>query len=228
MQIMEPSYWLDLSRGQGNKQRVLYGSWKFGQVTAMLWIMLPVTIFGSTLGWRDVVNLDELVCTSTLTQELTIDWNSWCCLTMLLDSKLESLAIFSRLKILNIRWSSFPQAQKVLSCSDLKQLRQLKILRVAGIFLVPVLPDTTLPLCSTLRGIYLDNAPTEWMSGHVFMNLATLSIVIQAGYQGFHFTAGQGRNTFPCLCTIRLLHRRSRTFPLSELGSTESLTDWST
>jgi len=68
-----------------------------------------------------------------------------------------------------------------------------------------------LPLLKTLREIYLENAPIEWMSGYVFMNLATLSVAISYGVyearsQEFHFNAG--RNTFPCLCTIRLLHRR--------------------
>jgi hypothetical protein len=150
-------------------------------------------------------NLDELVCTSTLTKELTIYWDSWCCLTMLLDSNLEPLAIFSRLKILDIRPDWRLSAEMVLSASDLKQLRQIKILRVTDVVLTPVPPNTTLPLFSTLREIYLKNAPTKWMSGHVFTNLATLSIVIQAEYQGFHFNAGLGRNTFPWLRTIRLL-----------------------
>jgi hypothetical protein len=47
------------------------------------------------------------------------------------------------------------------------------------------------------------------MSGHVFMNLATLSIVISTYGAGLRsFSAGLGRNTFPCLCTIRLLQTR--------------------
>jgi hypothetical protein len=150
-------------------------------------------------------NLDKLVCTSTLTQELSIYWNSWCCLTTLLDSKLESLAIFSRLKILDIRQDFFPSRRMTLSASDLKQLRQIIILRVANIVLLPASSDTRLPLFSTLQEISLERAPTEWMSGHVFMKLATLSIAIQAGHQGFQFNIGQGRNSFPCLCTIRLL-----------------------
>jgi hypothetical protein len=147
-------------------------------------------------------NLDKVVCTSTLTQELTIYQDSWCCLTKLLHDKLEPLA---RLKILDIgpNWSLLPQM--TLSASDLKQLRQIKILRVTRVVLLPVRPDTRLPLFSTLREIYLNDAPTDWMSGHVFMNLVTLSIVIEAGDLGFHFNAGQGRNTFPRLCTIRLL-----------------------
>jgi hypothetical protein len=124
---------------------------------------------------------------------------------MLLDSNLEPLAIFSRLKILDIRPDWRLSAEMVLSASDLKQLRQIKILRVTNVVLMSVPPNTTLPLFSTLREIYLKNAPTKWVSGHVFMNLATLSIVIQAEYQGFHFNAGLGRNTFPCLRTIRLL-----------------------
>jgi hypothetical protein len=93
-------------------------------------------------------SLDELVCTSTLTQELTIYGNSWCCLTRLLDSKLESLAIFSRLKILDIRGDWFPS----IILSDLKQLRQIKILRVTGVVLLPVPPDTRLPLLQDSSG----------------------------------------------------------------------------
>jgi hypothetical protein len=158
-------------------------------------------------------NLDKLVCTSTLTQELTIYRESWRCLTKLLDSKYDPLAIFSRLRVLDIRGGWFQSARIILS--DLKQLRQIKILRVTNVVLVPVLPDTRLPLFSTLREIYLEEAPTEWMSGHVFIN--TLSIVIHTEHQGFHFNAGQGRNTFPCLCTI-----------LQEPGFKNDLTNWST
>jgi hypothetical protein len=152
-------------------------------------------------------NLDKLVVTSTLTQELTIYGDSWCCLTKLLESKHGSLAIFGRLKILDVRgdWSSS------ITLSDLKQLRHVKILRVTRVVLAPVLPDTSLPLFSTLREIYMEDAPTRWMSSHVFMNLATLSVVIPKSglrHQEFHFNAGQGRNNFPCLCTIHLLQTR--------------------
>jgi hypothetical protein len=160
-------------------------------------------------------NLDELVCTSTLTQELTIYRDSWCCITKLLDSKNESLAILSRLNILDIRGDWAKSAQITLSdpsariiLSDLKQLRHIKILRVTRAVLAPVPPDTKLPLLKTLREIYVENAPTEWMSGNIFMNLATLSVVIPrsgARHQEFHFDAGRGRSTFPCLRTVRLL-----------------------
>jgi hypothetical protein len=144
-------------------------------------------------------NLDNLVCTSTFTQELTIHDKSWCCLTNHLDPKLETLAIFSRLKILEIRgWFH-------INLSDLKPLRQIENLRVTHAVLVPVPPDTRLPLFSTLREIYLDDTPTKWMSGHVFVNLAILSIGGELTPHEFHFNAGQGRNTFPSLCTIRLL-----------------------
>jgi hypothetical protein len=169
-------------------------------------------------------NLDELLCTSTLAQELTIYPHSWCCLTKLLDIKLESLAIFSRLKILDIRGNQFPS----IILSDLKQLRQIKILRVTGVVLLPVPPDPRLPLLKTLQEIYLKNAPTEWMSGHVFMNLATLSIVIppyEVGHQEFYFNAGLGQNTFPYLCTIRLLQTRRNLifFPKKGMGSPKKL-----
>jgi hypothetical protein len=162
-------------------------------------------------------SLDELMCTSTLTQELTIYGNSWCCFTKFLDRKLESLAIFSRLRILDMRGDQF----RWIMLSDLKQLRQIKILRVTGVVLVPVLTDTRLSLLSTLRAIYLEDSPTQWMSGHVFMNLATLSIAIsrdEAGHQEFDFNAEQGRKTFPCLCTIRLLQRRSLSFSPANWG----------
>jgi hypothetical protein len=161
-------------------------------------------------------NLDEVVCTSTLTRELTIDENSWCCLMKLLDSKHGSLAIFSRLKILDIRGDWFPS----ITLSDLKQLRKIIILRVTNVVLVPVPPYIRLPLFKTLREIYLDG-PTKWMSGHVFMNLATLSIVIP-GYPGeLHLNAVQGRNTFPCLCSIRLLQERGPIFSPAEWGPRE-------
>jgi hypothetical protein len=164
-------------------------------------------------------NLDELVCASTLTQELTIYRNFWCCLTKLLDDKCGSLGMFSRLKILDIRGNWLLSHR--IALSDLKQLRQIEILRVTDAVLMPVPPDTRLPLLKTLREIYLKDAPAEWMSGHVFMNLVTLSIVIsvyEVGRQEIHFNAGQGRNTFPCLCTIRLLQRRSRTFSPADWG----------
>jgi hypothetical protein len=165
-------------------------------------------------------NLDELVCISALAQELSIYQNSWCCLTKLLDHKHGSLATFSRLKILDIRgdWLS----SRPIALSVLKQLRKIEILRVTYVVLMPVPPNTRLPLLKTLREIYLKDAPTEWMSGHVFMNLATLSIVISVygvGREEIHFNAGQGRNTFPCLCTIRLLQRRSRSFSPANWGS---------
>jgi hypothetical protein len=164
-------------------------------------------------------NFDESVCASILTRELTIYRNSWCCLTKLLHDKRWSLATFSRLKILDIRvdWLS----SRRIALSDLKQLRQIEILRVTDVVLMPVPPETRLPLLKTLREIYLRDAPTEWMSGHVFMNLATLSIVIsvyEVGRQELHFNAGQGQNTFPGLCTIRLLQRRSRTFSPANWG----------
>jgi hypothetical protein len=152
-------------------------------------------------------NLDEVVCASALTQEFTIHPNSWCCLTNLLKDKRVSLATFSRLKILDIRvdWLSEPQ----IALSDLKRLGKIKILRVTNVALLPVPPDTSFPLFLTLQEIYVEDARTKWMSGHVFMNLTTLSLVVYAGRQGFHFNAGQGRNTFPCLRTVRLLQRRS-------------------
>jgi hypothetical protein len=77
-----------------------------------------------------------------------------------------------------------------------------------GVVLVPAPPDTRLRLLKTLREIYLDNAPTRWISGYVFMNLTTLSLVIPRRHQEPHFKAGQGRNTFPSLCTLRLLQTR--------------------
>jgi hypothetical protein len=171
-------------------------------------------------------SLDELVCTSTLNQELTIYGNSWCCLRRLLDSKLESLAILSRLKILDIRGDRFPS----IILSDLKQIRQIKILRVTDVVLVPVPPDTRLPSLQTLREIYLDNAPTEWMSGHVFMNLATLNIVISTYGAGLRFSAGLGRNTFPCHVLFAYCRRDlARSFFRKREGRVqESLTNWCT
>jgi hypothetical protein len=152
-------------------------------------------------------HLDTSVCTSTLTQELTIYRHSWCCLTKLLGSKLDSSTIFSRLKILDISVDLLSLRRRI-NLSDLKELRRIKILRVTNVVLDPVPPDTRLPLFQTLREIYLKNVPTAWMSGHIFMNLTTLSIVISvydARYQEFYFNAGQGRNPFPSLCTFRLL-----------------------
>jgi hypothetical protein len=151
-------------------------------------------------------DLDKLVCTAALTQKSTSYQSSWCCLPKLLDSKLESLVAFSRLEILDIHGGWSQPGQVILS--DLQRLRRIKILRVTDAILVPVPPDTRLPLLSTLRKIYLDNVETRWMCGHVFINLAVLSVVIPRYYQEFHFNAGQGRNTFPCLCTIRLLQTR--------------------
>jgi hypothetical protein len=112
--------------------------------------------------------------------------------------------------ILDIRGHWSPPAR--ITLSDLKHLRQLKIIRFTNVVLVPVPPETRLPLFKTLREIYLKNVPTEWMSGHIFMNLTTLSVAIsirEAAYQKFHFNSEQGRNTLPCLTTIRLLQRRS-------------------
>jgi hypothetical protein len=159
-------------------------------------------------------NLDKLVCTSTLTQELTIYEHSWCCLTKLLDSKLESLAIFSRLNILDIRLD--PWSFRQIALIDLKQLRQIKILRVTRVVLMPVPPNTKLPWLKTLREIYLNHAPTKWMSGYVFMNLATLSITFYEA--GRYLNGGLGRNTFPCLCTIRLLQTRRDEIFFPETG----------
>jgi hypothetical protein len=154
-------------------------------------------------------NLDKLVCTSTLTREVTIYGDSWCCPTKLLGSKLESMAIFSRIKTLDIH-GEFARPARI-HLSDLKHPRQIKTLRVTNVVLVPIPPDTSLPLFSTLQEIYLENAPAEWMSGHVFMNLATFSISIsayEARHQEFYFDAGLGRDTFPCLRTIRLLQTK--------------------
>jgi hypothetical protein len=162
-------------------------------------------------------NLDEVVCTSTLTQELIIYENTWCCLTKFLDHKRGSLATFSRLKILDIRmdWLS----SRRIALSDLKHFGQIRILRLTVVVLIPVPPDARLPLLKTLREIYLNDAPTKWISGHVFINLTTLSIVIpRSHHQEFHFNAAQARNTFPCLCTLRLLQRCSQTFSVADWG----------
>jgi hypothetical protein len=151
-------------------------------------------------------NLDKLVCTSTLTREVTMYGDSWCCPTKLLGSKLESMAIFSRLKTLDVHGEFARQAR--VHPSDLKHPSRIKFLRVTNVVLVPVPPDTGLPLFSTLQEIYMENAPAEWMSGHVFINLATFSISIstyKGRHQEFYFDAGLGRNTFPCLRTIRIL-----------------------
>jgi hypothetical protein len=150
-------------------------------------------------------DLDKFVCTSTLTQELILSRYSWCCLTKLLDSKLESLAIFSRLKILEMHGNWSPPR---IIFSDLNQLRQIEILRVSNVLFMPVPPDRRLPLLKTLRELYLEDSPTDWMSGYVFMNLTTFIIVSSVYDVGICFSAGQGQATFPCLCTIRLLHRR--------------------
>jgi hypothetical protein len=98
--------------------------------------------------------------------------------------------VFSRSKTLDIR--GYPFQRPRVALLNLKQLRRIKILRVTDVVLMPVPLDTRLPLFSTLREIYLKDAPTEWMSGHVFMNLAVLSIFIPRCHEEFHFNAEQG------------------------------------